>query len=181
MIAFSPIFAAPATVLLRSFFTAPPAPSVATRRSKNVVIIYDDRAAGNRAVGTLTGLQAQSAGSTHLSPIPWSFDLLTELSWRSRAIRDIDRADLAIISLSEPDEIPVPIKRWIDTCLHRERATSIPVILQFADGEVWTIGPANTGSGLESHPPTAASSARPASLHPARPACFPFVRLSAHV
>jgi len=107
--------------------------------SLNVVIIYDDFAAGARAVRHLASLKLGPNSPPTLWPIPWSFNLLNELPWRSRAIRDVDTADVLLLSLSRPNDMPAAIDRWITTCLHRERTQFIPVHVLFEDNDPWIL------------------------------------------
>ncbi len=146
-------------------------------RKLNVVIIYDDFAAGERAVRTLMRLKTESAPSTLLMPVPWSFDFLSELPWRSKAIRDVDTADLIILSISQPDEMPAAINHWISTCLRRDLSHCTPVIVSFADEDEWTLTPqilATAPAFISSRPaPAPADSSR--ATHPS----FPFGHLAA--
>jgi len=141
VIAFSPILSA-APCHHRRVFTPPPlAPAARPAQPQNVVIVYDDFAAGERAVRTLTRIRAEAGPTAQFSPVPWGFDFLAELPWRSKAIRDVDAADLIILSISQPDEIPAAINHWISTCFRRQLIASVPVVVQFADDEVWTLTP----------------------------------------
>jgi hypothetical protein len=134
-------------------------PPDATRPFK-VVIVYDDFAAGERAVRMLTRLRDESHPQVTLSPVPWSFDYLAELPWRSLALHDVDAADLLVFSISHLEEVSNSINCWITASLHRNRVQSIPVLALFGDDEVCSLS-LQSMSAVASCPPELARRTRP--------------------
>jgi hypothetical protein len=137
-----------------------------------VVIVYDDAAAGTRAIREL-GRQKAAHPAVNFCPTPWSFDYLAEIPFRQRALHELDSADLLVISISHLEETPAAIIHWLRTCLHRPRVQSIPVLALFDDDFAWTLmleGHLAAADAPAIMPITAASGRKQAP--------FPFSRLS---
>ena len=83
------------------------------------VIVYDDFAAGERAVRALRGIKNRQDPAGELCAAPWSFDFLADARWRARALRDVTAADLVVLSIGDSAEVPAAIDRWIVSCLTR--------------------------------------------------------------
>ena len=118
--------------------TTSPGPAVAASSLK-VVIVYDDFAAGDRAMRVLMQLKNQLRPGFAFSPTPWSFDFLAELPWRTQALCDVNSADLVVISISQPEDIPAAINHWIKSCLNRIRSKPVEMIVLLDSDEVWTL------------------------------------------
>ena len=111
---------------------ANPAPAAT---SLKVVLVYDDFAAADRALRLVGELKSRLRPGFAFCPTPWSFDFLIELPWRSRALRDVDTADIVVLSISQPDEVPGAINHWVRTCLNRKRDKDVTfyVLLESED------------------------------------------------
>ena len=145
-----------------------------------VVIVYDDFAAGARAVRLLTRMKNEAGAEAALSPVPWSFDYLAELPWRSLALRDIDAADLLILSISQFEEIPHAINCWITTCLHRSRVQSIPVLAMFDDDDVWPLLLETTTAVAPGPPEPVSLTSSHSASRPPKFSSFSFISPSLH-
>ena len=94
----------------------------------NVVIAYDNVAAGQRAMRLLSYLRREHGESIRFQPQPWRFDLLGHPDWRQFAVADALKADLLIISASGGSGLPTAIRSWITACFARKRGANAAVV-----------------------------------------------------
>jgi hypothetical protein len=80
----------------------------------NVVIVYEDFAAGKHAQETYDFLVSQLGRDYIFSNQMWKFDVLGNAKMREMAVKDAEAADLIIISTHGTSELPVEVKSWID-------------------------------------------------------------------
>lgn len=96
-----------------------------------VVIAYDDLAAGRRAMSVLGNVSRALGNSIRFDPIPWSFDLLADIDWRSVAADDAVKADILIIACSSSRPLPAEVGRWTKSAMDRKRGTATAVVALF--------------------------------------------------
>lgn len=99
-----------------------------------VVIAYEDPVAGKRAMRLLAGLGQGLGRDIQFEPLPWSFDLLADVDWRSVAASDAVKADLLIIATSTARPLPPAVDQWADGVIRRKQGTSAAVIALFPPG-----------------------------------------------
>jgi hypothetical protein len=104
-----------------------------------VVIAYDDRAAGRRALAMLNRVLRHEPGAVHLIPSLWRFDVLETAECSERALADAIAADLFILSTSASETIAAGIERWVSTFLSRRRGTGTAILALFGPDDEWSI------------------------------------------
>jgi hypothetical protein len=80
----------------------------------NVVIAYEDFAAGIHAKETYDYLAGQLGREYQFNNQMWKFDILGNTKMREMAVADAEVADLIIISTHGSGELPAPARMWID-------------------------------------------------------------------
>ena len=104
-------------------------------RPLRVVIAYNDTGAGQRAMRMLAALGPQLGDDIEFQPIPWSFDLLSDVDWREVAARDAVHADILILATSDADALPPDVGQWAEDAINQKRGTSAAVIALFGPEE----------------------------------------------
>lgn len=96
----------------------------------NVLIVYDNRAAGQRAMRLYRDLACQQAGELSLRPRLWRLDVVVDPVCSGFAIADAVNADLLMISTSGQSALSPPAQHWLKLCLAlaRKRGTSVAMI-----------------------------------------------------
>lgn len=95
----------------------------------NIVILHDDAAAGQRAMGSLATLVTRfHADIVKLRPQLWRFDLLQDADWFALALADAINADMLVFATSSASGLPVAVENWLKLCLARKRATDAAVV-----------------------------------------------------
>jgi hypothetical protein len=97
----------------------------------NVVVAFDDFDSGERASATLAGVVRKLRDAPTLSPSYWQFGLLDDPDRRAAALSDGRRADLLIVATSDPEKMPLPIKRWIEECVGARHGVGPRIITLF--------------------------------------------------
>ena len=85
-----------------------------TRPAFNIVIVYEDFAAGKHAKETYDYLVHQLGCDYDFNSQMWKFDVLGNTKMREMAVKDAAAADLIIISTHGIGDLPVEVKSWID-------------------------------------------------------------------
>ncbi len=98
------------------------------RATMNVVIAYDDIAAGQHAVRILGDVADNFGGDIELRPQLWAFRFLETPEWRVLAGRDVLDADMLIISTSSESELPAAVRSWFNSCLTQRCGADLAVI-----------------------------------------------------
>lgn len=80
----------------------------------NVVIVYEDFAAGKHAKETYDYLVHQLGRDFDFTNQMWKFDVLGNSKMNELAVKDAIMADLIIISTHGKDELPAEVKSWIE-------------------------------------------------------------------
>lgn len=103
--------------------------------SLRVVIAYDDLAAGKRAMRVMTRLGESFGGNLRFEPLPWSFDLLSDVDWRAVAASDAVNADILIIATSSAHPLPPAVGSWAEDVISIKRGTAAAVVALFGSEE----------------------------------------------
>lgn len=108
-----------------------------------VAIIYEDRAAGQRAIGAFRCLNEHLENDFELRNNLWSFELLRIPKIRDLASRDMASADMIIVSAHGHEDLPTEIRTWMQKCLPRKKSHGGALVALFdsADENV-SISPA---------------------------------------
>lgn len=104
-----------------------------------VIIVYNDAAAGHRAIGVLLRLAACSAEPIRVDPILYRFELLDDPHWREAAATDAVECDMIILSTSAADELPESINEWAKASLARRGAASTAMLTLFGSQDAWAV------------------------------------------
>jgi hypothetical protein len=95
----------------------------------NVVILHDDAASAQRALGALTTLVATfHVEAVKIRPQLWRFDLLQDADWFALALADAVNADMLVFATSSASGLPVAVENWLKLCLARKRSTNAVVV-----------------------------------------------------
>jgi hypothetical protein len=103
------------TVQLSSDDPAKPASELSDRPKFNVVIVYEDRAAGRRAKYFYDNLIHELEDECDFSLELWSFQVLAISTIGHSAVQVAGQADFVILSLHGKAGLPVEIREWIET------------------------------------------------------------------
>ena len=110
----------------------PAADSIERDHFLQVIIAYDDLAAGRRAMRLLADIGRQLGEQTEFTPMPWSFDLLADVDSSEAAASDAVQADILILATSaKVGPLPVAVSRWTEGAIRRKRGTSAAVVALF--------------------------------------------------
>jgi hypothetical protein len=104
----------------------------------NVMIAYDDVAAGQRAMQIVSNLARDHEGELGLQPQPWRFDLLADPYFREFATADARKADLVIISTGSESDLPAAVRSWMTACLAQKQGSGAVVALLGTEGHMDT-------------------------------------------
>jgi hypothetical protein len=94
---------------------AKPASELSDRPKFNVVIVYEDRAAGRRAKYFYDNLIHELEDECDFSLELWSFQVLAISTIGHSAVQVAGQADFVILSLHGKAGLPVEIREWIET------------------------------------------------------------------
>ena len=94
----------------------------------NIMILYDELAAGQRAMELFTCLADEHADQIEFQPQIWRFDLVSDPDWRPFLDHEAMSADLFIISTTSPDDLPAGVRTWLSLCLPAKRGAGAAVV-----------------------------------------------------
>ncbi len=80
-----------------------------------MVIAYEDFAAGQRAMDACKLLVSHLDGQIEFRSGMWKFDILRNAKLNQIAADDAAAADAIIVATSQSGELPVEVKRWVET------------------------------------------------------------------
>lgn len=109
--------------------------SMGDNSAVRVVIAYHDLAAGKRAMRVLADVAKGLGDDVEFQPVPWSFDVLADVDWRSVAANDAVQADILIIATSDASPLPSAVGRWADAAINRKHGTAAAVVALFGSEE----------------------------------------------
>jgi len=96
----------------------------------NVALAYEDAQAGNRAVHTFRNLFSRNEDSVRLNMRNvWKFEFLALDQLREAAVGETICADLVIVSMNKPSELPGPVKCWLEESFRRREGDPGAVVL----------------------------------------------------
>ena len=78
-----------------------------------VVLLYENRAAGQRAMRLLDWLDERIGEQMELQPQLWRFDLLKDPEWRALAQADAANAQLIVVATCSDADLPGAVKSWL--------------------------------------------------------------------
>jgi hypothetical protein len=104
-----------------------------------VIIVYNNVAAGHRAMGVLLKLAANATERLKVAPILYRFELLDDPHWREVAASDAADCDMIILSTSVADELPESINAWAKESLASRSGASIALLTLFGSQDAWTV------------------------------------------
>ena len=84
------------------------------RPTLNIVIVYEDFAAGKHAQETYDYLVDQLGNDFEFNSQMWKFDVLGNSKMRQLAVRDTAAGDLILVSTHGAGELPPEAKCWIN-------------------------------------------------------------------
>lgn len=99
-----------------------------------VLILYDDVAAGRRAIRALSNVFKSDDEGHEYKPQLWRLDLLEDPDRFGSAVADAINADIVVISASASGSINTTVARWMSFCLERKRGTTGAVVAMLGAG-----------------------------------------------
>jgi hypothetical protein len=143
------------TSSLMNTFTYPAAPLVETslldllpetsalgpdpRAEIKIILLYDDVAAGRRAMTAAVKLAAGLEFESEPRHSVWRFDLLEDETWHAAATREAVDAEIIIVSTSQPNALPDTVNQWIEDCLAQKTSAGTVLLALFGDENAWMI------------------------------------------
>ena len=114
-----------------------------TKAAWSIVVLYEDAAARERAVGFCDQIVSRFWAQCEFDVSWWSFALLEEASTAKAAADKAARADLILFSAVPEGDFPLPIKAWIETWLNQrgEREGMLVGLMEPAAGICGPEGP----------------------------------------
>jgi len=102
----------------------------------NVVIVYEDFAAGKHAKETYDYLVHQLGQDYEFTNQMWKFDVLGNSKMKEMAVKDAVTADLIIVSTHGVGELPAEVKSWIEEwTAHKSNAMALVALVDRPVGE----------------------------------------------
>jgi hypothetical protein len=92
----------------------------------NVAVIYENAAAGHRALALLANLNQRLHPEVSFKPSLWRFDLL-------------DHAELIFISVDQCAQLPAPVNDWVEECRTRHSPEARALIFLNASADLDTL------------------------------------------
>lgn len=92
----------------------------------NVAVIYENLAAGHRALAFIANLNQHLHTEVSLKPSLWRFDLLDHPRFRAQASLAADRAELIFISADQCAQLLAPVSTWVEECRPRNSPRPVP-------------------------------------------------------
>lgn len=105
------------------------------KQAVRVVIADNDLAAGKLAMRVMSDLGKGLGDEIEFQPVPWSFDLLTDMDWGDVAAHDAVNAGILIIATSSANPLPPAVERWAEAAIGRKRGTAASVVALFGPEE----------------------------------------------
>ena len=108
----------------------PPLSSPDLGSNFNVVIAYEDFETGKHAKKTCDFLTENLGPDCHVNSQMWKFDVLGLGKLREMAAKDAAAADIIIISCRGDNELPEPLKAWVELWL-AEKGRALALVALF--------------------------------------------------
>jgi hypothetical protein len=101
-----------------------------TGKECTVVVAYDDLAAGKEAMELVSWLSFEH-GDLRFEARPWRFDVLDDPRLGQTAAADGERADVLILSASDPFNLPESVQLWLTQSLAHKQGSSAAIVALF--------------------------------------------------
>lgn len=98
-----------------------------------VVMVYDDFAAGKRAMDACNFLVSRLGGGIEVRSSMWKFDVLRSAKLNQMAVDDAIEADVIIVANARNSGLPEEVKEWVNGWVPRKRgqAAALAALLDF--------------------------------------------------
>jgi hypothetical protein len=106
----------------------------AARMTFNVVIVYDSRIAGNRAMNVFNGLVREFSGEFDFHCDLCRFDVFALPEAREAATRAGAAADLLIVAAGCDIDLPLSVKGWLDESVAEKAPRSAALVTLLESG-----------------------------------------------
>lgn len=110
-----------------------------TENTKEItaIMVYDDLAAGKRAGELISLLEDAQPNDRKFRLQPWRTDFLVDPEWAQVAAAEAVEAELLIVSVSRPYELPREVRNWLSRWLGgRRSADSALVVIVDSKNEI---------------------------------------------
>jgi hypothetical protein len=94
----------------------------------NVLIAYEDFAAGARAMAMLKRVDVQCGEPGQLIHMMWRFDVLADADFFDLAVREALAADIIVIATREGKRLPQRIRDWIARWLLMKKSRPLALV-----------------------------------------------------
>lgn len=121
---------------------------LANRPVFNVVLAYDEYAGGIRAKEFFDALVLDHGESFQFICHLWKFEVLREPRLFDAAARDAFEADMIVLALSENQELPAEVRRWIEHWLPSKQTASGALVALLGDQPGQAGGATSVGATL---------------------------------
>jgi hypothetical protein len=102
----------------------------------NVVIIYEHCSAGMKACALLQRASERAGGATRWSVVPWRLNMLQPAALAEEALRQAAQAQLIMVAVSGPAEIPASLLDWLEQwALRRQVQDAALALFDGSDGD----------------------------------------------
>ncbi len=101
----------------------------------SIVVIYNDLPAALRAAQTLESLGNKFFGKVKQRLMPVPVAQLSDAACFDHLLSDAATADMIIVSLNGPSELPPVLKQWIEVCLGQRQAGNSAVVALLSSHE----------------------------------------------
>jgi hypothetical protein len=95
-----------------------------------VVVAYDDLSAGKQAMELVSWLSFEH-GDLRFEARPWRFDFLKHPSYQESAVADGVKADVLILSVSNPFDLPESVRAWLTQSLAYKQGSTAAIVALF--------------------------------------------------
>jgi hypothetical protein len=114
-----------------------------------VAVVHEDAVAGLQAAEVLQHIAARLEDHLGRGVSPWEicsnvmkFDWLAGEISREEVVAKSGEADLIVVAVSNCDDLPSPVKSWLETVLARKRLRAVALVALVAGGKLREPAPA---------------------------------------
>jgi hypothetical protein len=109
----------------------------------NIVIVYENIEAGIRARETAERITSELDGEMDINSNIWNYELLRQRQLRAQAAADASVADMIVISVSNPEQLPAFVQAWVDEWMF-DRAGGAAALVLILNGNAARRGERST-------------------------------------
>jgi len=102
--------------------------NVEPKTAFHVLMVYEDLAAGKRAMDTCKFLMAQVEEEIKFRTSMWKFGILQNPKLGELAVGDALEADVIIVAARGQQELPPQVKAWMETWVPQKRGQAVALI-----------------------------------------------------